>query len=734
MLLGSSLLGQSKHYLKAKSCFEDGKYSKALKKIEKAKTDKAVLDKEKVYLLESKTYLALNEIEPDLDYTKKAVKAAIRAKDKSDNPQGWVVQNKELYRKISDINQQEALSYYNQERYSKAITYFKRSMELNKDSYVSYLLGKSYILYNDFSRGMPILDELLNEQFQGYQKSHKSPSFLSDAFNIYTDALITKNYEDSAEVFLDMGLEMFPTDRGLLIKQKELWVKLVGKIPLSLSLFKFLDNATELYPYDSFFTFKKNGAYLMFISNQLEEKNKDKIDWLSKFIQEKVSLASANQRAIHKEWDYFLEKDSLFLLEKIAFYFGNFENETAQKEVFKRYAKSKYNGNYLEAMENLQALFPAFQVADLYQSLLAERYSRELINQRLVWYKGLLDKDEKVAEDFEALLRVNTSLGKAYKSDRINIVFDYWNNSLDIKDFWKCYELGKIAERLNSKRAKDLWVKTITEDYKKNYFGTRVLPNVPGDTPYGYTWNGDVSSCYPGFLPDSILRKVAQRINYFRRTAGIEEPIALSKSYNSACQEAVLFYTANKNLTHELNYNLYCYSDAAAQAGEKSLLSAGVHTTIAITSFMADNSASLGNRRWMLYPPTKYMGFGSSQDRNALWCVVNNNTWDSSAYTQHGIAWPPQGYSPAIFQFKYWSFSAYRDFKDAKVVMINSATNEKVKCEIQPLENGYGMPTLVWSPEIKRITKESQRFLIEILFKDGKKISYEVNLEPTPDL
>lgn len=736
---GLNLQGQSKYYSKALKCYEAAKYTKALKSIEKAKADRSNQNKAILYLLEAKTYLAINKETPSEDWTKKAVKAAIRAQEKASNPKVFVNENAEFYKSIAAINMKDAMRYYNQKRYSKAITLFKRSLDLSSDSFVEYLLGKSYIKYNDFRRGMPIMDKLLNEQFALYQQSKVAPSFLADGFNVYTEALIEKGFADSSEIYLDMGLEMFPNDVELLKKQKVIWVKMTSSIPLSLSLFQFLDKATHVYPYDSFFTFKKNGVYLMFMANQLSGKKMEgSLDWVKDFIREKTTLANKNQKGVHKKWDYFLEKDSQIILEKLVFYFGNFEEYRIQRGAFVRYAKAKFNGANLKAIKHLESLFPSSQVARLYRQELMENKSQSASAQRYDWYKSLLDFDNKNSETYEALLTLNRdikksnisyALKKQVEQQYTNLIVSFWNECLSAQDYWKAYELSKLKHNITSTQLSKLWERTILEDFKVNYYGSRVLRNVPSSEPNGFTWNGEATSCYPGNLPDSILKKVVQRINYFRRTAGLLDPVALNVNYNKACQEAVLFYSANGNLTHKLNENLSCYTGQASVAAEKSLLTAGAHTTLAITSFMADKSNTVGNRRWLLYPPTKFMGFGCTDDRTALWCV-NDVKWDTSTYINKAIAWPPEGYSPSIFQFNNWSYSAYQNFEGAKVEMVDISDGTRAYCQVKEIVNGYGMPTLVWQPNLKRKPNAKSEFKIIITLKSGKQINYKVLLLP----
>lgn len=729
------LQAQNKNYDKAVECFNDGKYEKALKQIEKAKTDNLQSRKSETYLLESKVLLKLSDKNPNSDFTRDAVKAAIKAKDKSEDP-NFVHANQAHYNEIAKINMTEAMSYYNAQRYTKAIVLFKRSLELNEDSFAQYLLAKSYILYNDYRRGMQIFDDLINKQYSHYVQSGLKPSFMSEAFNMYTDALVAKNHSDSAELYLKMGLEMYPRDKDLLAKQKKVWYHRLTEIPLSFTLFDFLNKATNTYPYDSIFTFKKNGVYLMFIGNNIKANDIVAADsWLNRFIAEKTKLANASTTERQKSWDYFLENDQSIILEKLLFYFGNYGQTDAQNYVFDKYVTNKFGKSKdAESLKYLENIFPANIVASLYAYKINEDQTKSLTQQRNSWYQTLLDNREKIASDYEAILSINRSILNNHnrvklEEDYQNLLFAYWDHSLDMKDFWKAYELGNVAQKKYAERAKGLWEKTIKADFYENYFGSRVLLNTPNTKAYGFTWNGSVSDCNPGYLPDTIYDKVVQRINYFRRTAGITNPIALMANYNLSCQAAALFFTANSNLTHDLSADLYCYSFNAAKAGKYGLLSQGMHTAIAITEFMNDNTPSTGNRRWFLYPPTQFMGYGCTNDKNVLWCVNENNDWDTAQFINTGIAWPPSGYSPRMFAFKNWSYSAYQNFDGATVTLTRLSDNRVVPCTVFEQVNGYGMPTLVWQPDMLiRKGQENEDYKVAIKLKNGKTVSYVVHL------
>ena len=51
-----------------------------------------------------------------------------------------------------------------------------------------------------------------------------------------------------------------------------------------------------------------------------------------------------------------------------------------------------------------------------------------------------------------------------------------------------------------------------------------------------FTWNGDKATCNPGTIDLEIQEKVANRINYFRRNAGVPE-VLFDENTNEYCQK-----------------------------------------------------------------------------------------------------------------------------------------------------------------------------------------------------
>ena len=72
--------------------------------------------------------------------------------------------------------------------------------------------------------------------------------------------------------------------------------------------------------------------------------------------------------------------------------------------------------------------------------------------------------------------------------------------------------------------------KWVIDDYKENYLGSAV-------STAELNWTGSTANCDPGTISDVSSTKVVQRVNYFRRLAGVPDDIILDKSINEESQK-----------------------------------------------------------------------------------------------------------------------------------------------------------------------------------------------------
>ncbi|MDX5319634.1 MAG: CAP domain-containing protein, partial [Bacteroidota bacterium] len=255
-----------------------------------------------------------------------------------------------------------------------------------------------------------------------------------------------------------------------------------------------------------------------------------------------------------------------------------------------------------------------------------------------------------------------------------------------------------------TERVRTLKRTLVVKDFKENYYGSRLLKKeVNGQSIPEYIWNGNDLICDAGSIPPSIQNKVEQRINYFRRAAGVPDYVKLDTIKNEACQKAALIYQVNTGkFFTEPAETWKCYAYSAVEAAQLSARVFGQTTVFAVTSIMADQGEAntfVGNRRWLLYPPARDMGHGSTNKVSLIWTLDDAGDKDTTEYMEDFVSWPPRDYCPIMFAFDRWSFSLYADLSKAKVSMSLDGKPLAIKQETQV--SGYGMPTLVWTPDFK---------------------------------
>ena len=230
----------------------------------------------------------------------------------------------------------------------------------------------------------------------------------------------------------------------------------------------------------------------------------------------------------------------------------------------------------------------------------------------------------------------------------------------------------------------------------------------------GFT--GDVDACVAGTTSQAFRDSELQRINWYRRMAGLDV-VTENVSYSADAQHAALMMAAAGDTTHEPNASWPCYSAQGARgAGKSSLaLTTGVD---AIDMYMHDEGNSntpVGHRRWILSPYVHALGMGDafavqasggrpqqSRDANALFVVGDlEDSADRLREVRRFVAWPPPGYVPAATVWRRWSFAPLGsvDFSAASVTVTHDAGAVPVEIVNRNGGTGYGgvgSRALVW--------------------------------------
>ena len=239
----------------------------------------------------------------------------------------------------------------------------------------------------------------------------------------------------------------------------------------------------------------------------------------------------------------------------------------------------------------------------------------------------------------------------------------------------------------------DISVRLVAQDLYLNYY----LPSQT--TGSEVPWTGDEISCIPGSIPASTKTKILQRLEYYRRAAGLGNDITENQSKSDKAQLAALLMNANDALDHDPPSSWKCYTPEGKEGAGNSLLTMTKNAE-AIDSYIRDQGADngpVGHRRWLLWPRLQEIGIGNTNRSNAIWVLGNAGTPPADA--PEFISWPPEGYIPDRLVFPRWSFSiAGANFSSTSVSM-RDANNNAVSLQIEALSTSYGDPTVVWTPE-----------------------------------
>ena len=180
---------------------------------------------------------------------------------------------------------------------------------------------------------------------------------------------------------------------------------------------------------------------------------------------------------------------------------------------------------------------------------------------------------------------------------------------------------------------------------------------------WGYT--GDVANCVAGTTSQEFRDSVIQRVNWFRRMAGLTT-VTENASFSSAAQHAALMMAAQGSLSHYPDDDWRCYSETGAMGARSSNLFLGVSGLPAIDGYIRDPGAgnvSVGHRTWILLPQQATVGTGdvpnmrgAHRAANALYVLGPRSSTREVRQPRGFVAWPPSGYVPYTSVWGRWSF------------------------------------------------------------------------------
>jgi len=730
--------------IKIRQAIVDGNLKRAFKLAEEAEADPDLKKDPEIYFLKAEVIYELMRDEFYLKKNPESLKIGLKSIERGRSRAGGEIypEYREMVDRYVILNDLDANLQYRVNRYSQAVTKYLNSYSLNGNRTSYFWAGKCLITSEDTAEGEKIYQEIVFWSNEQHAMEKQVDSALSEVYTYFADKYWRKEKYDSANVYLESARKIFGGDPKLDYYQKEIATQRINKLPPSNLMMEIIKHTLEYFPTDSFFIKKENALALYLMRKNLENGNVITLDTsLARFAAQKVQRGNSKDKEIYKAHDQFIDTKTENVLWKLVAYFGKYEHKEASNyvcdiyirqtassdsiiDIQKRYlviidyaAKSKSLNLANQILSSAIALYGANAEFNAIQSsLISQNMKKELNRTDLgAMYTMMLRKEPNLtllSDDFQVL---TVKYIDALVKDR------YYTSA---KKIILTHGLAQPDNPLWNKKLKVL----AKEDFYYSYYETRIVEDtVAGMRIPGFEWNGNPLLCEEGTVSDEVQQKVANRINYFRRQAGVPE-IYLDEQLNGWCQKAALMMEVNKMMNHSPRANWSCFSDEGAQACKYSLLNKGTNTTLAVTSFFADNkNPSVGNRRWLLYPNGQALGHGSSTNYCALWALDDSGNVDTNLYKDKFVAWPPEGLVPNMMVFNHWSFSVNQDLTGAKIAVTESGN--PINIEVMPLVKGYGLPTIVWKLKEELNNLPTDRDItVSVTLKNGRKYTYHVNI------
>jgi hypothetical protein len=259
------------------------------------------------------------------------------------------------------------------------------------------------------------------------------------------------------------------------------------------------------------------------------------------------------------------------------------------------------------------------------------------------------------------------------------------------------------------------------------------------ESSMGWTGSYATTAGAQGTNSATFIANTERRLNYFRAMAGVPATATLNTASlvniqagdaftppanttkAQAVQRAALmvvmnFTTSVANPAFSHNPPVTATWDAVPwNAMNKGNITQGFHGPNAMSAYIAENAATgvgtensaAGHRRWMLRAsatnfatgdiPGRYSYLNPSARKppaNVLYVV--HNTGESATATPGFTPYPPAGFFPAPLNTKFWSLTYQGANFSAATVSVSVVGGGSVAAVKQPVQTGFGDPTLVW--------------------------------------
>lgn len=737
------LVSQNKVFEKAKKAYSTNNFKGANKLIDQCTEHPETKNKSEVSLLKSKIAWELHKDINTREKYPKAFKDAMKFAEKAieqsgnlDQQQNFRQEHYDFLIQLLKFNNKEALEAYNTKRYSKALPMFKNSMALGIDTQSLVLVGDCYYEMGQRIESLPYFKKAAEMIYNAVLDSNtKVLGYFKIPFRKLGHYYFDLKSYDTAYVFVKKGRDVVPNDQHLSDLTYGLMKYNLNKILPSEDYLLAVENGLNDFPSDSFLNHKQNSIYIFLLNGLAKSNEQHQFDsFLLKFAKAKKNKASLKTIELVKKYDIFAGLSPEAFYPRICNYFAEYQLKEAAYSTFvsKHYPRKASNPLVLEATERPR-------IAEIYFKRAIELLPKEskLLTQQRNAYTKTQNKLTQNYYDVFSMILLNEASAKDAPKDlefkqktkefRLRLI----NDASDSGDFRLARTIFKDCKKAHPETAKQLellWYKILENDFKQNYFGSKMSVKAKNDPKLpGFYWNGNVDSCRAGKMTMQEIVLLEKRINYFRRNAGVSEEIVLTKQDNIYAEIAAMMCEANKSLNHQPNDGWRCFIPAGADALKEALLIKESNPSIAITAAMGHHHPTVGNRRWLLYPKAQYMGFGNSKNYSIIKAIDQSRDLDTNKYKTQFVCWPPENGVSKMLVFKKWSFSLQADFTNA-VVTMKDAKGNTIEVKQEANEPGYGLNTIVWEPVWNMNDYLNQEILISIKLKNNTVYTYKTKV------
>lgn len=750
----SDAVAQSKAVLKARKALGDKKYASAQKI--SAKGLEKQRDDYELYYIKAICEFQMSEIPKYADgnnnWAKDAVKSAVKARKYDDNNVYFKIYGEQL-KPIVLYNNQQALANYAQKKYAQAVQMYRNSFELTGDTVALGMMGHSLYLKGDEMEAIKTMRTVAGWNYAAFAKNEGANTYVREAFEVLTDYYFQKKQGDSAILYCEMGLEIFPKNLRLLAYEKNMvstaMAKTKEKTGLSTLYNSLLEKGLSYFPSDTFFLHQQNAYYLNRIRQACnEDKLNDAYLFHLDFYNRKQELLS--MKSVNKS-DPFLIKDSIgFMARGLEYFLARNDAEATLFYFFKWYGAYYHLANVNEKTIEGMLKTPPQQLSRRLVAMLVDysaitypknkNFKQYRLNILQDWTKKPIPYYE-----WDRILRFSDSAVKDFpknavvKQDRVKLYLRSIDSCSKLKHFdlaWKYYyqlqDLA-IATPLDIKNWQEKLAKA---DFEYRFKGSRIYyTNVAGTKQKKMAqtgWHGGNSkNCESGKLPDSTLVKISNRINYFRQNSGALNPYMLDFGKVAGAQEASVLFANKEVFTQTPKPETHpCYTDLAATACELGMAVQESNPAQSTTILMSDKkSEGFLTRRMLTHPGFETFGVGAAENNSFFWIADQQAAGlDSVFWKKHASCWPAAGASPAMLVFDQWSYSSLIDLSKATVKMNSAKLGNIEVTQRWVAGNALGLPTLVWEPVMEQKWEPGDKITVIIEMAKMKPIQYQVLL------